>query len=213
MPNVRDRPHLKKAIEFAQASEIADKHALDLHKPIWAVHAICTQPLSKKIHHAIIAVVSTYHTGVDSKMLTIAVMARRGTWPERVAANPSCNTKRKQLLERLPTYPDEASPVWHGGWECERHILDVKPSQEKQATQLMVTVKVDDKDLQMEVDTGASASVLSEQIYGRLWKHEDAPPLCPTLVILRTYTGKSWLNWGLSLSTYSIRNRDEYWVC
>ena len=134
MPNVRDRPHFKKVIEFAQASEVADKHALDLHKPIWAVHAICTQPQSKKIHHAIIVVVSTYHTGVDSKMPTIAVMARRGTWPECVAANPSCNTKRKQLLERLPMYPDEASPVWYGGRECERHILNIKPQQEKQAT-------------------------------------------------------------------------------
>ena len=30
------------------------------------------------------------------------------------------------------------------------------------ATPLMVTVKVNDKDLQMEVDTGASASVISE---------------------------------------------------
>ena len=45
------------------------------------------------------------------------------------------------------------------------------------ATPLMVTVKVNDKDLQMEVDTGASASVISEEVYGRLWKREDAPPL------------------------------------
>ena len=54
----------------------------------------------------------------------------------------------------------------------------------------MVTVKVNDKDLQMEVDTGASASVISEEVYGRLWKREDAPPLRPTTVKLRSYTGE-----------------------
>lgn len=52
----------------------------------------------------------------------------------------------------------------------------------------MVTVKVNDKDLQMEVDTGASASAISEEVYGRLWKREDAQPLRLTTVTLRTYT-------------------------
>ena len=54
----------------------------------------------------------------------------------------------------------------------------------------MVTVKVNDKNLQMEVDTGASASVISEEVYARLWKREDAPPLRPTMVTLRIYTGE-----------------------
>ena len=51
-------------------------------------------------------------------------------------------------------------------------------------------MKVNDKDLQMEVDTGASASVISEEVYGRLWNREDAPPLRPTMVTLSTYTGE-----------------------
>ena len=54
----------------------------------------------------------------------------------------------------------------------------------------MVTVKVNDKDLQMEVDTGASASVISEEVYGRLWKRKDAQPLRLTTVTLHTYTGE-----------------------
>ena len=58
------------------------------------------------------------------------------------------------------------------------------------ATPLMVSVKVNNNDLQMEVDTGASASVISEETYGRLWKREDAPPLRPTAVLLRTYAGE-----------------------
>ena len=58
------------------------------------------------------------------------------------------------------------------------------------AAPLMVTVKVNDKDLQMEVDPGVSASFISEEVYGRLWKREDAPSLRPTTVTLHTYTGE-----------------------
>lgn len=74
----------------------------------------------------------------------------------------------------------------------------------------MVTVKVNDKNLQMEVDTGASASVISEEVYGRRWKSEDVPPLRPTTGHSAHTPERSWLYWGLSLSTYSIRNRDEH---
>ena len=45
------------------------------------------------------------------------------------------------------------------------------------ATPLMVTVKVNNKDLQMEVDTSVSAFVISEEIYGRLAMEARG---CPT---------------------------------
>ena len=48
---------------------------------------------------------------------------------------------------------------------------------------------VDEKELQLEVDTGASASVISESTYRELWP-EDPPNLLETQVKLRTYTGE-----------------------
>ena len=63
-------------------------------------------------------------------------------------------------------------------------------TEKTKATPLKVTVKVNNKDLQMEVDTGTSTSVISKKIYGRLRKREDAPSLCLTVVILRTYIGE-----------------------
>ena len=69
-----------KAFELAQASEVAEKNARDLHKPTGAVHAIRTQQPPKKIHRAIVAVVNTQHTSVASKMPNVVVVARRGTW-------------------------------------------------------------------------------------------------------------------------------------
>ena len=44
--------------------------------------------------------------------------------------------------------------------------------------------------LDMEVDTGASASLISMQTYNKLWPSATAPPLKPTDAKLRTYTGE-----------------------
>ena len=42
----------------------------------------------------------------------------------------------------------------------------------------------------MEVDTGASYSLISETTVKALWDANDAPPLRQTEVKLRTYTGQ-----------------------
>ena len=54
---------------------------------------------------------------------------------------------------------------------------------------LLVTMLVNEKELQLEVDTGASASVISESTYRELWP-EDPPKLLETQVKLQTYTGE-----------------------
>ena len=54
---------------------------------------------------------------------------------------------------------------------------------------LLVTMRVNEKELQLEVDTGASASVISESTYRELWP-EDPPNLLETQVKLHTYTGE-----------------------
>ena len=42
----------------------------------------------------------------------------------------------------------------------------------------------------MEVDTGASLSLISETTFKTLWDADTAPPLQQTEVKLRTYTGQ-----------------------
>ena len=44
--------------------------------------------------------------------------------------------------------------------------------------------------LEMEVDTGASLSVISEKTYGNLVSGRRAPALETSVVVLRTYTGE-----------------------
>ena len=54
---------------------------------------------------------------------------------------------------------------------------------------LVVKVRLNEVELCMEVDTSASASIISEQTYERLWP-EERPRLTPSSRKLRTYTGE-----------------------
>ena len=55
---------------------------------------------------------------------------------------------------------------------------------------LLVTVNIHSTTLDMEVDTGASRSLVSEMTYNKLKKQTDLPPLQSTTAQLRTYTGE-----------------------
>ena len=55
---------------------------------------------------------------------------------------------------------------------------------------MVVTMQLNQTPLDMEVDTGATASLISEQTYKSLWPAEKAPALQPSEVKLRTYTGE-----------------------
>ena len=48
---------------------------------------------------------------------------------------------------------------------------------------------VNGQSLDMELDTGASVSLISESTYYALWNHDNRPTLKPTQVQLKTYTG------------------------
>lgn len=54
---------------------------------------------------------------------------------------------------------------------------------------IMVTMNVQDRDIVMEVDTGASTTLISEHTFKNTWN--VPPPLEQTMTNLRTYTGES----------------------
>ena len=56
---------------------------------------------------------------------------------------------------------------------------------------MLVTVKLNQISTNMEVDTGASVSLISKDTYDKLWPNSAAaPPLKQSSVLLRTYTGE-----------------------
>ena len=57
-----------------------------------------------------------------------------------------------------------------------------------QVSPLMATVQANKAELYMEMDTGASASIISNKTYKKLWPPAKRPQLTPTDRKLRTYT-------------------------
>ena len=62
---------------------------------------------------------------------------------------------------------------------------------ETQGKPFLVTVQLNNCDLEMEIDTGASLSIMSEKTYRSLWTTQSQPSLQPTTVKLHTYTKES----------------------
>ena len=56
---------------------------------------------------------------------------------------------------------------------------------------ILVTLKVNGINLEMELDTGATLSVISEQTYHKLFSAGKAPPLKSVTIQLTTYTGEA----------------------
>ena len=56
---------------------------------------------------------------------------------------------------------------------------------------IMVSVHANNKDLTMELDTGAALSVISESTYLSTWSPTERPPLKPSNATLTTYSGES----------------------
>ena len=59
------------------------------------------------------------------------------------------------------------------------------------AKPLLVTVELNQTPINMEVNTGASVSLISKDTYDKLWPSSaTAPPIQKSNVLLRTYTGE-----------------------
>ena len=55
----------------------------------------------------------------------------------------------------------------------------------------VVTVHINGAELPMEVDTGASLTLISKSTFDKLWNAQEAPNLQSTTSKLRTYTGET----------------------
>ena len=75
--------------------------------------------------------------------------------------------------------------------DAEAYSLFHTAGQRGPAKPIMVPVKVNQAEIKMELDTGASVSIISETTFRSLWSRGHAPPLQPSHIKLRTYTGES----------------------
>ncbi|XP_062501692.1 uncharacterized protein K02A2.6-like [Corticium candelabrum] len=108
---------------------------------------------------------------------------------EIAAQSPVTKTHR---VETTPLTPKAQQAVEEGqsddGVEGMYTVYVV--GKECQNEPLAVTVHINKKAVQMEVDTGASVSIVSESTYKKLWKRQELPGLRRPQVRLHTYSGE-----------------------
>ena len=74
---------------------------------------------------------------------------------------------------------------------------------------LVVSVKLNDVDLEMEVDNGASISIISEATYNRLWSKGQAPVIQESQLKLKTYSGEQLSVKGVIEVKVQYKNQSE----
>ncbi len=91
-------------------------------------------------------------------------------------------------------------------------IRSTELPQRSQSQYIAVTVLANQAELRMEVDTGASASVISEDTYRKIWQQHNTPPIQKTSIKLRIYTGESLKILGAIKVHQGQWNNYHYWL-
>ena len=88
-------------------------------------------------------------------------------------------------------------------------LFNLSNTQQTGTDPFKVNMNVNGCDLIMEVDTGASISLISENTYKTVWNVEKKPPIKPTNVQLQTYTGERIAICGAIEVTVSHLNQSK----
>ena len=191
-----------KALELAQAAEAADRHATELSKatPSPEVHAISTKDFSPKRGGAQRTIscyrcgasnhsadkcrfknTECHHCGKTGHLAKVCRSKQRG-FRSRTKAKKG-QTQQTHRVDAADTGEDESSDTPYS-----EPMFNV--SGRELAPPIVVTVDINNAKLEMEVDTGASASIISNQTYTQLWPEPQRPRLQQSTKKLRTYTGE-----------------------
>ena len=113
-------------------------------------------------------------------------MEKRGTWRKCVGVSRSKSNSRQPPLPKRPT----SHPVRQVGEETDSDdslqlIQTLGEGQEGRQPPIQVHVEVDNCSVPMEVDTGASVSIMSEATYHKLWPRRG---LSAANIRLQTYS-------------------------
>ena len=142
-------------------------------------------------------------TNSDSLIQSAEHVARKVTWLEYAAAKTEIRQPRKIHLKASQNLQRALDLAIMHNKQHPSHTLDHEPHPPSPADSetdnplftlpsnikpIVVTVQVNQTDLMMELDTGASLSIISETTYSSL--SHALPPLSPAQVTLSTYTGE-----------------------
>ena len=183
----------KKAMELATAAEAAQRNARDLQTkpPQLKADAVLTLNRPAKPHKTAGQPSSTkcYRCGGQHQAKDCQFKdAECHYCKKRGHIAKVCRSKAKGRQQgkthQLTREEDLDEP------DDETGTYSLYSTSSKVTDPIAVTVAVNQAELRMEIDTGASASVISEATYQQLWKG-NLPPLQKTSIKLRTYTGET----------------------
>eukprot|EP00731_Ephydatia_muelleri_P013136 Em0007g446a len=168
-----------KAFELAQAAELAEKNAMDIQNSTTA--SVCTvQPPDSpagmdNVHDACFRC-GGRHSAADCRFKSVECYncGKLGHLSRVCRSKKPGRSVGRDTAQRRPK---------------DTYTLFTVAGDRSRAP-LRQKVKLDGADLMMEVDTGAVASVISEETYRQLWTTPRRPKLKPSDVYLRTYTGE-----------------------
>ena len=180
---------LKRTWEIILAMESADKYAEDLQQDvnIKSVNAIKTQP--QKTHSTSLCYrCGGKHqaTGCPFKEAECYACRKKGHIAKVCRSKlkvAQCGPQKSEKTHKVEGYDPDADEQESDTTEYRLFTVSSQGN-----APLVVEFTVNGQPLQMELDTGASISLISEQQYKQL---QDAPPLEKSSVILRTYTGEN----------------------
>ena len=93
--------------------------------------------------------------------------------------------------------------------EPETEFLTMYPVKTTSVKPIRVSVEINGQSLDMELDTGASVSVISESIYFKLWNSDSRPTLKPSKFCLKTYTGSVMEVFGVLIVKASYKGHNK----
>ena len=192
-----------KAVDLAQAYESAAKHAKALQTvpQEGAVHAAThkSSPLPTATAH----VKTCYRCGGNhhpsgcrfrdancnycGKKGHIAKVCRSRLQETPKSSRPQHPSRKPRRPSQQAHRLEEKAPL---SLRHEPEIYTLFTLKSKKVAPFITTVEVDGSDLDMEVDTGASLSLISEDTYSSHWSAGAAPVLTPSSISVRTYSGE-----------------------
>ena len=190
----------KKAFELTQAIEMAERNSAKLqdeqpHKP--AAHVLKVRDRQPKRptaqnscyrcggtnHHHSKCRFKDYECRHCKKRGHLARVCRSKSKPAQPGAKGGQKPRAHQLTDDASSHEDEEDVAYllHQASE-QRSKRNSKP--------IVTTMEINGREVEMEVDTGATYSLISNDTYLQLWPKEGRPPLRKTDIKLRTYTGE-----------------------
>ena len=211
-----------KAFTIAQAHESAERSAKDLLRPDSsqvnslkgrrdpnfsrdrAVSIECYRCLGA--HSPAVCRFKDVACSFCKKTGHIARACRSKRGPVQKDTHKSTYTTRRKNLRDMPKRAHQItdSEADHFPNESTYTLFNMNTNRVKP---IQVTVNVNGVDITMEVDTGASVSIISESTYRKYWEKGQAPPIVPSRTNLKTYTGEQLSIKGVINVTVKYENQ------